>query len=133
MCIRDRGPNPLVDLYPVSIDDVVSEALDRSRVDAEARQVTLVVGGLRRLWVVGDEQLLITAVRNLVDNAISYSERGKRVGIGVSRREGFVEIAVVDEGIGIAPEEIGRIFERFYRVDPARSRQTGGTGPVSYT
>jgi two-component system sensor histidine kinase SenX3 len=125
---RLQGPNPLVDLYPVSIDDVVTEAVDRSRVDADARQVTLVVGGLRGLWVVGDEQLLITAVRNLIDNAISYSERGKRVGIGVSRRDGFVEIAVVDQGIGIAPEEIGRIFERFYRVDPARSRQTGGTG-----
>jgi two-component system sensor histidine kinase SenX3 len=125
---RLQGPNPLVDLYPVAIDDVVAEAIDRSRVDADARQVSVVVGGVTGLSVVGDEQLLVTAVRNLIDNAIRYSDPGSRVGVGVSRNEGFVEIAVVDQGIGIAPEDLKRIFERFFRVDQARSRHTGGTG-----
>lgn len=125
---RLQGPNPLVEIRPVSVDDVVEEAADRARVEAEGRQVSLVVGGRRGLHVMGDEALLVTAVRNLVDNAVRYSDPGTRVGIGVAARDGFVEIAVVDEGIGIAPEDQARIFERFYRVDPARSRETGGTG-----
>lgn len=125
---RLQGPNPLVDLFPVSVDDVVAEAVDRSRVDADARHVQVVTGRPTGLYVVGDEQLLVTAVRNLVDNAIRYSEAGSQVGVGVSHNEGFVEIAVVDRGIGIAAEDLKRIFERFYRVDQARSRHTGGTG-----
>ena len=125
---RLQGPDPLVDVRVVAVDEVVSEAIDRSRVGAEARDVRLVVGGSRGLSVVGDEQMLVTAVRNLVDNAIAYSGSGSRVGVGVSRRDGFVEIAVVDQGIGISPEDVQRIFERFYRADPARSRATGGSG-----
>lgn len=125
---RLQGPNALVDVAPVSVDAVVAEAVDRARVEAGGRHVALVVGGRRGLSVMGDPALLVTAVRNLIDNAVRYSEPGTRVGIGVRSRDGFVEIAVVDEGIGIAPEDQTRIFERFYRVDPARSRQTGGTG-----
>lgn len=125
---RLQGPNPLVDITTVDVDEVVAEAVDRAHVEATARQVRIVVGGERDLRVMGDGSLLVTAVRNLVDNAVRYSEPGSRVGVGVRRREGFVEIAVVDQGIGIAPEDQTRIFERFYRVDPARSRQTGGTG-----
>ncbi len=125
---RLQGTTTLMEVRPLEVDDVVAEAVDRSRVEATARQVNLVVGGTRGLRVMGDHVLLVTAVRNLVDNAIRYSDAGTRVGIGVSRRQGFVEIAVVDEGIGIGSEDLSRIFERFYRVDPARSRQTGGTG-----
>ncbi|HEX2806701.1 MAG TPA: ATP-binding protein, partial [Kineosporiaceae bacterium] len=72
--------------------------------------------------------LLVTAVRNLVDNAIAYSPEHTRVGVGVRRAAGLVEIAVSDQGMGIPPAEQQRIFERFYRVDQARSRATGGTG-----
>ena len=78
--------------------------------------------------VYGDHGLLVTAVRNLLDNAVAYSGAGTRVGVGVRTESGLVEIAVVDEGIGIAEREQERVFERFYRVDPARSRDTGGTG-----
>ncbi len=67
-------------------------------------------------------------MRNLVENAIGYSPDATRVSVTVRRREGLVEIAVSDQGFGIAPGDQERIFERFYRVDPARSRQTGGTG-----
>ena len=125
---RLQGPDPLVDVRTVAVDDVVSEAIDRSRVGAESRDVRLVVGGTRGLKVIGDEQMLVTAVRNLIDNAIAYSGSGSRVGVGVSLRDENVEIAVVDQGIGIAPEDVQRIFERFYRADPARSRATGGSG-----
>ncbi|MCU1513145.1 MAG: two-component sensor histidine kinase, partial [Microbacteriaceae bacterium] len=65
---------------------------------------------------------------NLVANAIQYSPKGSRVGVGVSNVDGIVEIAVTDQGIGIADEELDRVFERFYRIDQARSRHTGGTG-----
>ncbi len=125
---RLQGPNPLVDIRPVSVDDVLTDAVDRSRVEATARQVALVLGARSGRFVMGDRALLVTAVRNLIDNAVRYSEPGTRVGIGVAAKDGFVEIAVVDQGIGIATEDRSRIFERFYRVDPARSRQTGGTG-----
>ncbi|WP_461024301.1 sensor histidine kinase [Thalassiella azotivora] len=112
----------------VSVDDVVAEAVDRSRTVATAREVTVVVGSPSGVQVYGDHGLLVTAVRNLVDNAVRYSDRGTRVGVGVTRDGGLVGIAVADQGIGIPPEEQDRVFERFYRVDPARSRETGGTG-----
>lgn len=112
----------------ICVDDVVREAADRSRVVAQAKEVVLTVGDDTGLTVYGDHALLVTAVRNLLDNAVAYSDAGTRVGIGVSSTDGLVEIAVVDQGIGISPAQQSRVFERFYRVDPARSRDTGGTG-----
>lgn len=112
----------------VAVDEVVADAVDRGRLGADARSVTVVVGGTRGTRVYGDHDLLTTAVRNLVDNAVRYSDDGTRVGVGVREENGLVQIAVADQGIGIAEEEIDRVFERFYRVDPARSRATGGTG-----
>ena len=115
----------------VDIDDVVAEAVDRVRVEADGRQITLVAGGTRGLQVRGDAALITTAVRNLLDNAIRYSEPRTRVSVGVSldaEDPDIVRIAVVDQGIGISEEEQERVFERFYRVDKARSRATGGTG-----
>lgn len=113
---------------PVSLDSVVAEAMDRCRLVAQTKHIDVVFGGDAGAVVYGDHSLLVTAVRNLVDNAISYSPDKTRVGIGVRRGDGLVEVAVSDQGIGIAPAEQSRIFERFYRVDPARSRATGGTG-----
>ena len=78
--------------------------------------------------VIGDRDQLIAAVHNLIENAINYSPENTKVSITSSIKDGLVEISVTDQGIGIAESELGRIFERFYRVDPARSRQTGGTG-----
>jgi two-component system sensor histidine kinase SenX3 len=113
---------------PVNLDDVVAEAVDRCRLVAQAKQIDVVIGGDTGAVVYGDHKLMVTAVRNLVDNAIAYSPEQTRVGVGVRRESGLVEVAVSDQGIGIAPAEQNRIFERFYRVDPARSRATGGTG-----
>ena len=78
--------------------------------------------------MLGDFEQLVTAVSNLLTNAIAYSPTRTQVGVGVKSAEGFVEITVTDQGIGIPKSDLERIFERFYRVDPARSRATGGTG-----
>ena len=117
------------DFVPVDVRALVGEAVDRARTSASARDITIEVGGDPAV-VLGDHDLLVTVVRNLLDNAVAYSEAGTRIGVGTTVREaeGIVEIAVVDQGIGIPAEALSRLFERFYRVDPARSRDTGGTG-----
>ncbi len=112
----------------VDIDQVVALAIDQNRVVADARRIALVSGGDAGAEVYGDEALLVVALHNLISNAVHYSPKGSRVGIGVSNAEGIVEIAVTDQGIGIPEEDLARVFERFYRIDQARSRHTGGTG-----
>lgn len=112
----------------VEIDHVVAAAIDHNRVAAEARDVTIASGGDAGTEVFGDQSLLVVALQNLISNAIVYSPKGSRVGVGVNSNDGIVEIAVTDQGIGIAADELERVFERFYRIDPARSRHTGGTG-----
>lgn len=118
----------LQDIAVVDVDTVLAEAVDRASTRASAKEIGLDVGGERGLQVFGDHTMLVQAVRNLLDNAVSYSPQGTHVGIGVRQHEGLVEIAVVDQGIGISAADQDRVFERFYRVDPARSRDTGGTG-----
>jgi two-component system sensor histidine kinase SenX3 len=113
---------------PVSVDDVVAEAVDRVSLAAQRKRIEVGVGGDHGAVVYGDHTLLVTAVRNLVDNAITYSPGATRVAVTVRRHGGLVEISVSDQGLGIAPADVERVFERFYRVDPARSRATGGTG-----
>jgi len=125
---RLQGADPLPDPEPVSVDRVVAEAVDRTRTPAAARGTALVVGGERGLSVLGSESQLVTALANLLDNAVAYSPDRTRVAVAVRRREGAVEISVTDQGIGIADKDLERVFERFYRADPARSRATGGTG-----
>jgi len=125
---RLQGAGAVPKPTPVLIRDVVEEAVDRARTTAQAKNIAITTGGALDSEVYGDHNLLVTAVRNLVDNAVAYSGPASRVGVGVSERAGLVEIAVVDQGIGIAQDAQERVFERFYRVDPARSRDTGGTG-----
>ncbi|GAB2466747.1 two-component system sensor histidine kinase SenX3 [Conyzicola lurida] len=113
----------------VSIDHVVSLAIDQNHVVADANSVALVSGGDHGATVYGDESLLVVALHNLIANAIQYSSSSPaRVGIGVSNSGGIVEIAVTDQGVGIPEEDLDRVFERFFRIDPARSRNTGGSG-----
>ena len=127
-----QGDTPLVDPEVVDIDDVISDAVDRRRVDAEQRQVTLTVAGARGSQVLGSARQLGVAVANLVENAVVYSDPGARVVVGAHvsslGEDDHVEICVSDNGIGIPATEHERIFERFYRVDYARSRANGGTG-----
>ncbi|PFG20601.1 two-component system sensor histidine kinase SenX3 [Serinibacter salmoneus] len=113
----------------IPVAEIVGEAVDRARLQAQARDVAIWARVSQDIDVVGDRALLVTAVRNLVDNAVRYSDGGTRVGVTVRVAEDeLVEIAVVDQGIGIDADALPRVFERFYRVDPARSRETGGTG-----
>jgi two-component system sensor histidine kinase SenX3 len=126
---RVQNDEPLPELRPVSIDDITVEAVDRCRLKASTRNIELATGGRAGLQVRGDEELLIMALRNLVDNAVAYSPENTRVVIATRQSDDDrVEISVTDQGIGIPEADLERIFERFYRVDPARSRQTGGTG-----
>lgn len=112
----------------VPLDAVVAEAVDTSALDAQSRGISLVVRGETGLSVRGDQQLVSSAISNLVANAVAYSADDTSVVVETRAVDKVVEISVIDQGIGIAPEEIERIFERFYRVDPARHRSTGGTG-----
>lgn len=127
---RLQVADPLDQARAVPVGDVVSEAVDRVRTAATARQMVVEPGGDHDATVWGDHDLLVNAVRNLLDNAITYSDPGTRIAVAttVRRAESIVEIAVVDQGAGIPAEVQGRLFERFFRVDPARSRDTGGTG-----
>lgn len=112
----------------VDIDHVVAVAIDQNRVVADGHRINLVSGGDAGAEVFGDETLLVTALHNLIANAIQYSPEGSRIGIGVSQTDSTVEIAVTDQGVGIPEDELDRVFERFFRSDPARSRNTGGSG-----
>ena len=111
------------------LSHVVEEALDATSTAAQARGIGVTVDVRADATVLGNEDLLVMAVRNLIDNAVQYSDPGKRIIVSTDLEGEVASISVVDQGIGIAPAEVERIFERFYRVDPARSRETGGTGP----
>jgi two-component system sensor histidine kinase SenX3 len=126
---RIQAVEPVPDPRPVALDTVVAEAVDGCRMRANARGITLASVGGRGLSVLGDEDLLVTALRNLLENAVAYSPEKTRVVITTRKTpEGHAELSVADQGIGIPERDLERIFERFYRVDPARSRATGGTG-----
>lgn len=125
---RLQAEDGLSEVGPVSIDEVIASSVEAHVVQADSAGVELARGGDRGVWVRGDAQILIEAVGNLIANAIVYSPRGSRVGVGVKADGDVVEIAVSDQGIGIAEADRERIFERFYRADEARSRRTGGTG-----
>jgi two-component system sensor histidine kinase SenX3 len=126
---RIQAAEHVPDPRRVELDAVVAEAIDRCRMKANARGIALASVGTRGLVVLGDEDLLVTALRNLLDNAVAYSPERTRVVISTKKTaEGHAELSVADQGIGIPERDLQRIFERFYRVDPARSRATGGTG-----
>lgn len=112
----------------ISAAEVVDDAADRARTHAEGKNIHIEVSPPSRLLIEGNYELLVNAVRNLIDNAINYSPDGTRIGVGVELVDERVEISVTDQGIGLSTQDTERVFERFYRVDPARSRITGGTG-----
>ncbi|MDQ0576197.1 sensor histidine kinase [Agromyces albus] len=112
----------------VDVDDAVATAVDQNRVIATAKRVDIAVRASTGAQVYGDRALMVVAVHNLISNAIAYSNEGGRVGVGAKVNGDLVEIAVTDQGIGIAEDELDRVFERFYRVDQARARNTGGSG-----
>jgi len=114
---------------PVPVHLVLAEAVERASSAAERGGITLDMHEPPRgLEVRGDRRQLASAVFNLLDNAIKYSPAGSTVRVAAEVVEGAVRLVVADEGIGIPRRDLERIFERFYRVDRARSRDTGGTG-----
>jgi two-component system, OmpR family, sensor histidine kinase SenX3 len=124
---RLQAAEPLPDVRPVSMRMVIGEAVDRARLAAQSKNIGLVCDDADAK-VIGDEQLLVTAMGNLIDNAVAYSPESTRVAVTIRSSDDAVEVSITDQGIGIAADDVDRIFERFYRVDPARSRATGGTG-----
>ncbi len=125
---RLQSSDGLGEFDAVAVDEVVATSVEAHAVQAVSAGVELSRGGDRGAWVQGDAQILIEAVGNLIANAIVYSPRGSRVGVGVRVDAGVAEISVADQGIGIDEADRERVFERFYRADEARSRRTGGTG-----
>ena len=129
----------------LSVLALVREAIVENQVNAESKHISMVLslnGKQKLVYVEGaenavdrddvfinaDHETIKTAVKNLVENAINYSPEHTTVAVDVGSSDGKVSIRVVDQGIGIPESSLDRIFERFYRVDPARSRETGGTG-----
>lgn len=129
----------------LSVLALVREAIVENQVKAESKHINLVLSlnGKQKLvhvegavnavdeddvFINADHETIKTAVKNLVENAVNYSPDHTTVAVGVGSGDGKVAIRVVDQGIGIPESSLDRIFERFYRVDPARSRETGGTG-----
>jgi len=125
---RLQGAERLPNVTDVDVDTIVSEAISRHKVAADNADIEVRTDSPGGLRVLGDQTLLVTALANLVSNAIAYSPRGSLVSISRRRRGDNIEIAVTDRGIGIALEDQERVFERFFRGDKARSRATGGSG-----
>lgn len=112
----------------VDMTFVVAEAVHRVSTMARQRSVQIVVRDIGAPKALGDPRQLVSALANLIDNAVKYSESDRDVVVEVGRADSWVEVTVTDSGIGIPAKDLDRIFERFYRVDRARSRDTGGTG-----
>jgi two-component system sensor histidine kinase SenX3 len=125
---RLQDADPLLDAIHVDIDEAVNEAIDQCQVLAGTRQIEILRGPSVGVHVVGDRTHLIMAFHNLIENAINYSPDHTRVSVNTTSTGNILEVVVIDQGVGISEGDQARIFERFYRVDPARSRETGGTG-----
>ena len=125
---RVQDSDPLQLAQEVGVEYMIREAIDQCQITADNRNITVSYLENTSAIVLGDRDQLIMAIHNLIENAINYSPENTKVSISTTLEVGVINIAVTDQGIGISEAEQDRIFERFYRVDPARSRQTGGTG-----
>ena len=125
---RLQSSDPLSKAFPVEVNEIVREAVSQAQISSESRGIYVEIGEIADATVIGDRDQLIAAAHNLIENAVNYSPEDTKVSVVAKRNNDIVEISITDQGIGIADEDQARIFERFYRVDPARSRETGGTG-----
>ena len=125
---RLQDSDPLQVATENNVADLINEAIDLVKTTSEAKGISVSAKDIPEVLVLGDNEQLIMAIHNLLENAINYSPENTKVSISVTINDDIVEIVVADQGIGIPEEAQDRIFERFYRVDPARSRETGGTG-----
>ena len=125
---RLQDSDPLQIAQELEVTDLIREAVDQCQTIADAKQIDVTIAAEDEAVVLGDREQLIMAIHNLIENAINYSPDNTKVSVTTKVDNEIVEVAVTDQGIGIPEGELERIFERFYRVDPARSRETGGTG-----
>jgi two-component system sensor histidine kinase SenX3 len=125
---RLQDSDPLQIATENKVKDLITDAVDLVKTTSEAKGMTITVVGIPDVIVLGDGDQLIMAIHNLLENAINYSPSNTNVSVSSTVSDEIIEIVVTDQGIGIPEGELDRIFERFYRVDPARSRETGGTG-----
>ena len=125
---RLQDEDPLKSAVVLDVANIAREAIDECRLAADKQQIEIVFADEEVCYVLGDKSQLRMAMSNLIKNAINYSPTSTRVGIGINCEDDLVEFTVTDQGVGISEKDLERIFERFYRVDPARSRETGGTG-----
>jgi two-component system sensor histidine kinase SenX3 len=125
---RLQDSDPLQIATENKVGELIRDAVDLVKTTSEAKGISVGIDQIPDVIVLGDGDQLIMAIHNLLENAINYSPNNTNVSISSSIADDIIEIVVTDQGIGIPEEELDRIFERFYRVDPARSRETGGTG-----
>jgi two-component system sensor histidine kinase SenX3 len=126
---RVQGDVALRHSAPISVEAIIAASVDDTKFLASEGRIQVAVANASDVGrIYGDERQLVTAIRNLISNAIKYSPAGRKVGVGAKRVGDSIEISVADQGPGIPDDELIRIFERFYRVDPSRNRGTGGTG-----
>ena len=125
---RLQDDDPLKNAKVIDLNEVLLNAIDLSELNATARHIELVYREQSMARIKGDPSQVIMAISNLIENAINYSPEGTRVAIALRINGELAEVSITDQGIGIPEKDLERIFERFYRVDPARSRATGGTG-----
>jgi len=126
---RIQGVSKVAISKHINMVDVVKEAIDRNGWRSEKNDISVEFETEKpKIEVIGDAEMLTVAVKNLIENAIIYSNAGASVAVVLTANDNLVEVRVKDTGIGIAKEDLARVFERFYRVDQSRSRETGGTG-----
>ncbi len=125
---RLQDEDPLKNAKIIDLNEVVRSAIAQSELSAAARDIDVIYNHQSAAFIKGESAQVTMAISNLIENAINYSPEGTRVAVALLVNEGVVEVSVTDQGIGISEKDLERIFERFYRVDPARSRATGGTG-----
>ena len=125
---RLQGDDPVLRAEIVPVEELIVRAIDELRTAANAASIEFVRGEPSESLIYGDRNQLLTALRNLLANAVAYSPANTRIAIDCRVTDDIIDISVTDQGVGIPASELERIFERFYRVDPARSRVTGGTG-----
>lgn len=110
------------------LNEVINVAVAKTEVLAAKKNINIVLSLEEKMKINGDQELIATLFKNLIENAVIYSDESTKVKVAASIEDDVAEIEIKDQGPGIPQDELERIFERFYRIDPSRSRNTGGTG-----
>jgi len=113
---------------PLDMKPLLEDLVDQMRLLALDRSVQIDLECIQEMWVDADKLWIRRAIINLLDNAIKYSKDGGKVEISATSRDSWMYLEIKDYGIGISPEDLPHIFDRLYRADPARSRDSGGAG-----